>query len=235
MLVIWDFDGVICDSDGIWAQNWCDLLESEKGIILSASEKQRLLIGISERDKVKRLEAFFDGLRIDDDFKRKLNEKHDYGMKNLLVLMPGVEDIFADKRFIQCIATGGNSYQNITKNHTVGIDKYFNAKNCFTADMVQKGKPDPEIFLLAAQRMNVPIDECVAVEDSPDGLTAAKKAGMKAFAFVGAAANNTPEYRERCRELGADGIFDTMSALYRGLEQFVAELEQNSDTKKEKR
>ena len=59
MLIIWDFDGVICDSDDIWAENWCKLLKSEKDIEISEQEKRELLIGISEKDKAKRLEDHF--------------------------------------------------------------------------------------------------------------------------------------------------------------------------------
>lgn len=40
MLIIWDFDGVICDSDDIWAENWCKLLKSEKDIEISEQEKE---------------------------------------------------------------------------------------------------------------------------------------------------------------------------------------------------
>ena len=59
MLIIWDFDGVICDSDDIWAENWRKLLKSEKDIEISEQEKRELLIGISEKDKAKRLESHF--------------------------------------------------------------------------------------------------------------------------------------------------------------------------------
>ena len=62
MLIIWDFDGVICDSDDIWAENWRKLLKSEKGIEISEQEKRELLIGISEKDKAKRLESHLTSL-----------------------------------------------------------------------------------------------------------------------------------------------------------------------------
>ncbi|MEI3550721.1 MAG: HAD family phosphatase [Alphaproteobacteria bacterium] len=214
MLIIWDFDGVICDSDDIWAENWRKLLKSEKGIEISEQEKRELLIGISEKDKAKRLESHFSGLKIDDAFKKKLNELHDFGMKNLLVLTNGVDKIFADSRFKQCIATGGNQYQNDTKNHTVGIDKYFSKNNCFTVDMVEKGKPNPDIFLLAAEKMQVSASDCIIIEDSLEGIRGGKNAGMKVFAFCGAKANNNPEYKHKCLLVGADKVFDNMEHLH---------------------
>lgn len=228
MLVIWDFDGVICDSDGIWADNWAKLLKSEKNISISEQEKRKLLIGISEKDKAKRLENYFSGLKIDDDFKSKLNKLHDYGMKNLLTLTDGVEDIFKDTRFLQCIATGDNQYQNDTKNHTIGIDCYFTKDNCFTADMVEKGKPEPDLFLLAAHKMNTPINQCVVIEDSLDGIKAGKSAGMKVFAFIGAKANHNEDYKNMCIQVGADKIFDTMQGVHKALIFEYENIQQNN-------
>lgn len=217
MLIIWDFDGVICDSDDIWAENWCKLLKSEKNITLSEAEKQNLLIGISEKDKAQRLENHFCHLKIDNNFKQKLNELHDFGMKNLLVLTDGIEEIFKDNRFSQCIATGGNKYQNDTKNHTVKIDSYFTAENCFTADMVPNGKPAPDLFLLAAQKMRTPVSECIVIEDSLDGIKGARAAGMKVFAFTGAKSNNNHEYEQKCLAAGADKVFNKMRDLHQEL------------------
>lgn len=45
-LIIWDFDGVIADSEKLWTKVWCDILKEEKGIVLSSEEKQTLLVGV---------------------------------------------------------------------------------------------------------------------------------------------------------------------------------------------
>ncbi len=58
----------------------------------------------------------------------------------------------------------------------VGLWKYFSGAAC--GDQVERGKPFPDIFLLAAQRCGVEPAQCVAIEDSPAGLRAAKAAGM---------------------------------------------------------
>lgn len=217
MLIIWDFDGVICDSECIWVNNWEKLLLQEKNIKLTENEVEKLLTGIADKDKKENLEQYFPNLVIDNDFMKKINQLHDYGMKNLLTLTPNIEEIFKDTRFKQCIATGANAYQSQTKNHSVGIEKYFNADNCFTVDMVSKGKPEPDLFLLAAKQMKTPITECIVIEDAISGIHAAKAAGMKCFAFVGAKANNTPEYREKCLRHGADQVFDDMKKMHKTL------------------
>lgn len=160
MLIIWDFDGVICDSDDIWAENWRKLLKSEKNITLSEAEKQNLLIGISEKDKAQRLENHFCHLK---------------------------------------------------------IDSYFTAENCFTADMVPNGKPAPDLFLLAAQKMRTPVSECIVIEDSLDGIKDARSADMKVFAFTGAKSNNNREYEQKCLAAGADKVFNDMRNLHQEL------------------
>jgi sugar-phosphatase len=53
------------------------------------------------------------------------------------------------------------------------------------ADDVQRGKPDPEGYLSAAQRLGFAPHECVVVEDAPAGLEAAKAAGMRSIAVLG--------------------------------------------------
>ena len=60
----------------------------------------------------------------------------------------------------------------------LGLSSYFNA--IITAEDYRHGKPAPDIFLLAAERLGVPPDTCIVYEDSPAGLLAAHRAGMRA-------------------------------------------------------
>jgi HAD superfamily hydrolase (TIGR01509 family) len=59
---------------------------------------------------------------------------------------------------------------------TMGIRGQFNI--VVSGDMVRRGKPDPEIFLLAARCLGLPPESCLAIEDSPNGIAAAVAAGM---------------------------------------------------------
>lgn len=63
----------------------------------------------------------------------------------------------------------------------LGIGKYVNA--LVTGDMVEKTKPEPDIFLLAAKLLGAAPEECVVIEDSRNGIAAAKTAGMRAVGF----------------------------------------------------
>jgi HAD superfamily hydrolase (TIGR01509 family) len=77
-----------------------------------------------------------------------------------------------------------------------------------TAESVRRPKPDPEIYSLAAQRLGVPSSQCVAIEDSPAGVEAARRAGMRVLGVT----NSVP--RER---LGADAVIDSLAEVDSGL------------------
>lgn len=58
-LIIWDFDGVIADSEKLWVSVWLETLEKEKKIILTKEEKEKLLVGIADKNKKINLENIF--------------------------------------------------------------------------------------------------------------------------------------------------------------------------------
>jgi len=83
---------------------------------------------------------------------------------------------FCENKYRLALATSGSEKStNLLINH-LNIKKYFNA--IITEKDVKKAKPDPEIFLLAAKKINVKPKECLVVEDSDYGFEAAQKAGM---------------------------------------------------------
>lgn len=75
-----------------------------------------------------------------------------------------------------------------------------------TAEDVQRGKPDPQVFLLAAERAEVAPPHCVVIEDAPAGVAAAQAAGMKCIALVSTG-------RVRDSLLSADLVVDSLREL----------------------
>ena len=69
------FDGVIADSEKLWVQVWSDVLNKEKNISLNEDEKLNLLVGISDKFKKEKLEIYFPGLVLDEDFMQKIDSK----------------------------------------------------------------------------------------------------------------------------------------------------------------
>lgn len=86
-----------------------------------------------------------------------------------------------------------------------GLSSYFTSSQIISADDIKMGKPDPEIFLVAAERLKIPIYECIVIEDSQTGVSAGKDSG----AFTIAITTSFP--RDRLSQ--ADLIIDSFSDL----------------------
>ena len=74
---------------------------------------------------------------------------------------------------------------------------YFPAEHVFTRELVARGKPAPDLFLYAADKMGVKPERCIVVEDSGAGIDAAKAAGMDCIAYLGGGHAKYDWYREK--------------------------------------
>jgi HAD superfamily hydrolase (TIGR01509 family) len=87
----------------------------------------------------------------------------------------------AQQRWKCAVASSGDRQYIEVILDVLGLEKCFHA--IATGDEVQYGKPHPAVYLLVAQRLQVPPQACVALEDSPRGVQAAKAAGMRCIAI----------------------------------------------------
>jgi len=78
--------------------------------------------------------------------------------------------------------------------------------------MVERGKPDPDLFLFAAERLNVSPADCLVVEDSVHGIIAAQAAGMEVVGFCGGSHCKTG-HTERLIGAGCNRVFARMSEI----------------------
>ena len=203
-LLIWDFDGVIADTEILWLKNRQALLKSYMNIDWDFTTIEKHLKGMSDYTKREKLNNL--GVITDDKFWDISYQMDQETMKTVgFELTSGVEDIFK-LNIKQCIATGGLAPKTKQKIEIVSIGNYFPPEHIFTADMVTKGKPEPDLFLLAAQKMGESATDSVVIEDSVAGLTAAIRAGATPVAF-------TKDHINEIKELGVEYIFDNMSDI----------------------
>lgn len=207
-LIIWDFDGVIADTEKLWLTNRQKLINEILGLNWDFNEVNKYLGGMSEKTKREVLDAM--NIKTDDSFWEKAISLDYQTMEQGFEPTPYIEDIFTLKQFAQCIATGGTKEKTAKKIEITGIRKYFDEKNVFTADMVKKGKPAPDLFLLTAKTMGFKPDECIVIEDSLAGMKAGLTAGMLTIAFIGCEMNNTPKNIQDIKDLGIKNIFMDM-------------------------
>lgn len=117
----------------------------------------------------------------------------------------GIVEALDRIELLTCVASSGTAESIEIKLRLTGLWERF-AGRIVSADDVDHGKPAPDLFLLAAERMGVEPQACAVVEDSPFGVQAARAAGMRSFAYAGGIMS-----AERLRS--ADVIFDDMREL----------------------
>ncbi|WP_244307188.1 HAD family hydrolase [Paraburkholderia silvatlantica] len=127
-------------------------------------------------------------------------------------LFPGV--VAALEAVALTKACASNSYTQVVREVLArnGLDRFFGAR-VYCADLVARPKPAPDVYLAAAQGMEVAPAACLVVEDSVTGVSAACAAGMTVLGFVGGTHVGGDAHAHELREAGAIEIFDDMTTL----------------------
>jgi beta-phosphoglucomutase family hydrolase len=181
---IFDWDGVVIDSSSHHEESW-ERLAKETGLTLPEGHFKKgfgmknnfiipnLLNWSNHPDEIKRL-----SLRKEELYREILLE---WGIRPL----PGVAEWLAAlrQREIRCAIGSSTDRLNIdTSLRVLGFEKFF--ATIVSAEDVSHGKPDPEVFLTAAERIGVDAGHCVVFEDALVGIEAAHRGGMKVIAVA---------------------------------------------------
>jgi HAD superfamily hydrolase (TIGR01509 family) len=140
------------------------------------------------------------------DWERRLDERY-LEAEGELQSVDGVIDALDQISVKTCVASSGTHEKMRRTLGATGLYDRFEGR-IFSATEVEHGKPEPDLFLYAAERMGVEPANSAVIEDSPFGVEAAKAAGMTSFAYAGGLVP-----AERLRD--ADVVFDDMRELPR--------------------
>ena len=150
------------------------------------------------------------GKKVDADIVKQINDEISATVNKNISLTDNIEDIFRLKEFSQCIATG-NSVDGIKARFApLNLDRYFNKENVFSASFVAQGKPEPDLFLYAADKMNYASKDCIVIEDSIYGIMAGIKANMTVIAYLEHILYDKNEYIKKINALGKVYICNNM-------------------------
>ena len=182
---IYDLDGVITDTAKYHYLSWkwvADQLEYN----LTEKQNQKLK-GIGRKESLDKI-LKWSGARISEAEKSNLlQKKNQMYLEQIDHMTP--EEIFEGFKTFNAlikkegikVAIGSSSRNAIRIIDKLDLVLDFHA--IVDGGMTENSKPEPDIFLLAAEKLGVPPEECLVIEDSQAGLTAAKKAGMKSVLF----------------------------------------------------
>jgi HAD superfamily hydrolase (TIGR01509 family) len=193
---------VLVDSERISTRIDVEVL-AELGWAITQDEVIERFVGKTDAAMRQEVEAYL-GRSLDRDWDRFA---HRYRSAFAAELQPvdGIVDALDRIDTPNCVASSGRPESIENKLRLTGLWERFEGR-IFSAAEVEHGKPAPDLFLHAAERMGVELEACAVVEDSPFGVQAGHAAGMRVFAYSGGIMP-----AEHLRK--ADVVFDDMSDL----------------------
>ena len=179
--IIFDCDGTLVDSEPL-TNNVIAEMAGELGIQMTGDESTKLWGG-------KTIDAVVYGMKemsgkdLPDDWIPRLVQKVSEAYKHDLVAMDGISEVLDSLKIATCVASNGRPGHVENSLKLTGLYKYFEGR-VYTASEVANPKPDPALFLYAADKMGFSKDECVVIEDSITGVTASVRAGIRVLGLV---------------------------------------------------
>jgi len=182
--VIFDMDGVIVDSEKVYQEIERQMYDDLE--IPVSTEEHRLFIGAAERSMWQYMK---DKYQMDTEIDFLVKEERTRFMSQLdqpdkIPLMTGLRELLEALACegIPALVASSSSREIIEKVLRVNDIRYF-FKDITGGDDVLHSKPAPDIFLETAAKAGMPTGQCLVIEDSENGIRAARSAGMKVIAL----------------------------------------------------
>ncbi len=212
--VISDMDGVILDSEKLYVRFWC-----EAGQFYGFPFERKHALGIRSMARpfaIERLQGWFgDSFDYDTVRNKRIELMNAYVEKHGIEAKPDAEKLLSylkEKGIAVALATATPKDRAEEYLRRVGLLQYFD--EVVSARMVKNGKPAPDIYLFAAEKLGLKPEECMALEDSQNGIRSANAAGCKTV-MVPDLDGPTGEIMPLLYDV-ADGLWDVVRILNRG-------------------
>ncbi|MBQ1616606.1 MAG: HAD family phosphatase [Ruminococcus sp.] len=212
--VISDMDGVILDSEKLYVRFWC-----EAGQFYGFPFERKHALGIRSMARpfaIERLQGWFgDSFDYDTVRNKRIELMNAYVEKHGIEAKPDAEKLLSylkEKGIAVALATATPKDRAEEYLRRVGLLQYFD--EVVSARMVKNGKPAPDIYLFVAEKLGLKPEECMALEDSQNGIRSANAAGCKTV-MVPDIDGPTGEIMPLLYDV-ADGLWDVVRILNRG-------------------
>lgn len=182
-LIIFDCDGVLVDSEVLAVEIDRQVL-TEHGWELTREQVIEKFLGIPMIKVQEGLEEYLNrplGPEWIDSLETRYKESFEESLEPVRGIIEALEQLAVPR----CVASSG-THERIRHSLTLcNMLGYFEESHIFSAQDVARGKPAPDLFLHAASSMGVKQENCVVIEDSAHGVSAAKAAGMQVLGYAG--------------------------------------------------
>lgn len=205
LAVIFDMDGLMFNTEDVYKQVMIDM-GKKRGKVLTVEVHQKMMGKANHED----IRILLDFWGLNEDVAKVANERRQMyvevmntntkaqkGLFNLL-------NVLEARKIEKAIATGTIGWLTEKNLELFNLSSRF--KRIISGEMVTKGKPNPEIYLLAVKSLGLEPEQCLALEDSVNGVMAAKSAGCKVFAVPN-------RYSINQNFSIADGVFESLADI----------------------
>lgn len=208
-LMIFDCDGVLIDSEIIACAVDAEELTAA-GYPISTPDVVRQFSGRPAQEMLDAIERDW-GRKLPADFARRVEARVLARFRSELQPIPGAAATLAQLPWRFCVASSSKPSKLALGLVETGLFDLF-YPHIYSTALVKAGKPEPDLFLLAARRLGAETRRCVVIEDSIAGVTAARRAGMRALGFTGGS-HCSDDHADDLREAGAELVFERFSEL----------------------
>ena len=178
--IIFDCDGVLVDSEPI-ANQMLITMAAELGVDIDMNFAIDHFIGKSLYTCMETISQY-GKIKLPDTFEKEFRKRSFEKFKEELQPIPGIKEVLKKLELPFCVASSGPVNKIELNLKTTGLYSFFEGK-IFSCYMVNKWKPEPDVFLLASKTMGFEPEECLVVEDSLAGITAAQNGGFDVVAY----------------------------------------------------
>ena len=202
-LIVFDFDGVVADSEILANTVLADLV-TELGRPMTVEESMQTFMGKRAEEVLASAVALTDRMPA-AQFTAELRRRVLARFRSELREIPGVRDYLAAfPQMKRCIASSSSPERLAACLEILDLSAAF-GEHVYSASIVPRGKPHPDIFLHAAAQLGVAPSDAIVIEDSEGGVRAAVAAGMTPIGFL-AASHIRDGHEARLRDAGAAHI-----------------------------
>jgi HAD superfamily hydrolase (TIGR01509 family) len=208
-LLIFDCDGVLVDSEVLAHDTLREMIAS-LGRPMTMDEAVREFAGGSLADTVATVGRLLGRplpADVGDKFGQLLLERFRHELKP----MPGVRDAILALPYRRCVASSSTPERLRLSLEVTGLAPLF-GEHVFSAVQVARGKPAPDLYLLAASTLGEPPGRCIVIEDTVRGVAAGRAAGARVVGFAGGG-HATPALADDLRLAGAEVVITAMDEL----------------------
>ncbi|WP_088242106.1 HAD family hydrolase [Calothrix rhizosoleniae] len=203
-LIIFDCDGVLVDSERITNAVFAEML-NDLGLSLTLEDMFEQFVGNSMQQCLKMIETML-GEKPPSDFVSNYRQRTKLALQQQLKPVRGIRQTLDRLSLPYCVASSSDREKMETTLGITGILPYFQGK-LFSVTEVERGKPFPDVYLYAAEKMNAQPSRCLVIEDTPIGVRGGVSAGM----IVGGYAELMNA--EKLQQAGAHFVFEDMSQI----------------------